>query len=311
MLGVQLLATLQKNLVGLQSLHGINKYLALAIGTRKEVEVADAEPRLLPNRGCGFVLVRHNAVVLPRVVRDEIVHVLHTVQAHGSRRWEEGLVDEPGNHTGHGDVLPPANEEGLGGPVLEACTDVLDSESSESKHRGGLAGDKRVVELAEHAVADLPIEHVLALVLEAFRLAQTPRIHGHSGEAHLHFVFTASHFHRGVILLLLRVVWATLLLVDDHLAFGDVRVHLIMSRDPELVAGGLKVIQQLSPRWPRAHILRDLVVRVVLKVIDAFLRLQLRRGVRVGDPGRPSENIVPVVSNEVFDALLQEAQCLP
>mmetsp|Transcript_33200 Transcript_33200/g.75602 ORF Transcript_33200/g.75602 Transcript_33200/m.75602 type:complete len:319 (-) Transcript_33200:9-965(-) len=166
---IQLLAAFQEDLLRLQALDGVDDHLRLLAVAREEVDIADTEPGLLPNRGSSLVFVRHDAVVGPRVVRNQVVHRRHELHHHRPGRRVEALVDPPGHYTGHGQVLPAADEKNLVRAVLDASSDVLDSEGAEAKHRRPAALHVGVVELAEHPIADLALEDVLALVLQAER----------------------------------------------------------------------------------------------------------------------------------------------
>mmetsp|Transcript_31076 Transcript_31076/g.88690 ORF Transcript_31076/g.88690 Transcript_31076/m.88690 type:complete len:202 (+) Transcript_31076:632-1237(+) len=149
-----------------EALHaaGVLDDLELAPRDRQEVDVADAEPRLLHDRAIRPRGIRLHGVVRPRIVADEVVHGLHGVEEQRCGHRCDGLVREPRHEPGAGQVLPAADQVQLPGVVLQACSNVLDGEGAVADNGDADAAQRVVVDLVEHAIADDATESLLAFV---------------------------------------------------------------------------------------------------------------------------------------------------
>mmetsp|Transcript_28856 Transcript_28856/g.89831 ORF Transcript_28856/g.89831 Transcript_28856/m.89831 type:complete len:402 (+) Transcript_28856:696-1901(+) len=289
------LPALELHLVPHQPLHGVDYELALPKVHRKVEDVADPEAGRLPDGGRGALLVCHHGVVGPRVLPRELVHGHHHVEAELSGHGEQALVRHPGHQTGHRQVLPPADDADLLCRVLHASPDVLRAEGTHADDDNVLVLYAGVVGLVEHAVADLALEDVLALVGHALRRDEAAREHADGGHLHDQLVAelrrAVGHGHAQVVGLH-EAARVTRVLHDVH--GRHVRPQSQVGRDAVLLAHLVEVLQKLQPARLRLHARGVGVVGVVLEVVDRELRLQLRGGVGVVDPSGAADDAVAV-----------------
>mmetsp|Transcript_81192 Transcript_81192/g.235501 ORF Transcript_81192/g.235501 Transcript_81192/m.235501 type:complete len:230 (-) Transcript_81192:537-1226(-) len=229
----------------------------MAIVHAQEIHVSYAEARFLPNVNCGPRLVREDGVVTPLVDADEAVHRSHRLKGEGRADVLQGLVRQPRDHARHRQRFPPADHEHLRRPELHARPDVLDREGAASYDRDLLSHGPAVVELVRDAIDDVPVELLLAFVDHPPGNRQVPGEEAHRG--HLHRAPLALPI-QGQLVGLGGVVSAE----DVHLR--DLRVHVAVRQDAELLRGLLEPLQQLVPRGPWVHtaIRRPTVVLVIL-----------------------------------------------
>mmetsp|Transcript_23865 Transcript_23865/g.50646 ORF Transcript_23865/g.50646 Transcript_23865/m.50646 type:complete len:433 (-) Transcript_23865:744-2042(-) len=148
-----------------QPLHSAYHDLASTEVAREEVNVADTESRLLVDGDGAAVAVRLHCVVRPRVVTDHVIYLLHVPHDHGSREGEGGAVDLPRHNPRHGKVLPACDQVDLLCLILAATADILHRKGAEATDGYGVASDRGIVRLGEHAIAHRAAEEILALVL--------------------------------------------------------------------------------------------------------------------------------------------------
>mmetsp|Transcript_49175 Transcript_49175/g.105111 ORF Transcript_49175/g.105111 Transcript_49175/m.105111 type:complete len:468 (+) Transcript_49175:692-2095(+) len=167
------------------ALHFANHDLAEAIRLCKEVDVSDAEARLLHDGGVSAHLVARDGVNLPRP--DRIVpatgHLVGNIQLieklRCGDRWVR-LVDEPRYSPRTCEVDLPTEDVDVLGPFLEACPDVLHCKSAMAYDRYHRVGHVRIVEAHLHGEVYGAVEKGLSLVVDGPREDQCPRPEGHA-----------------------------------------------------------------------------------------------------------------------------------
>mmetsp|Transcript_66412 Transcript_66412/g.205749 ORF Transcript_66412/g.205749 Transcript_66412/m.205749 type:complete len:512 (-) Transcript_66412:2-1537(-) len=299
--------------------NGVQHNLDLAHVDGQEVDVANAEARLLRDHTGRPLLVGVHRVVAPDVPADEVVHGFHEVQEVDAGQGVQRAVRHPGGDPWAGDVLSAADEEALVRPVLAARAHVLHGEGAVADNAGVLARHHAVVHLVEHAVADLPLERKLVLVGLLPGERKVPRVEHDAGGVEGPLV------HRlrvGLELAVLQLRHADVLdreLIPFHLppvvhlealhhAAGmvnevhvlDVRAELHVGQDAVLLADLVEVLQEPVARGPRRVEHRGAgVLLVELQVVGAVLRLQLGGRVCLVHPGRAAYAEHAVEDHEV------------
>mmetsp|Transcript_253 Transcript_253/g.432 ORF Transcript_253/g.432 Transcript_253/m.432 type:complete len:333 (+) Transcript_253:592-1590(+) len=304
-LALDCISTLRQNPVGLEAFHLVEDDFALPIIRGEVISISNAEAAILPDSGCCLVLVGHDCVVRPRIIRDHVIHFFAEVQHHGSRRRIEASIDPVVYDTWQSYVLPPTEDVTLLCIVLQACPDIFNSKRSHTDDCNHIARHLGVVKLAEHAVPYLAIEDILTLVLNPLILRQATRIDG-DGRVKVDLLILT----RAIRFLTdqteerrLRVVLVHLLVINDFNA-SYISVETNVWCHSILVTDLFEMNQQIISTWPRWH-LRNFNAKVKLEMVGAKLGLQLRGWICIFYPSNTSNLIQPIVNNIIVAPLLE------
>mmetsp|Transcript_66049 Transcript_66049/g.204437 ORF Transcript_66049/g.204437 Transcript_66049/m.204437 type:complete len:483 (+) Transcript_66049:552-2000(+) len=329
-LAVQLAAAAQVHLVPRHALHaeGVLDELTLPRADRQEVDVADAEARLLRDLAHGALLVRLDGVVSPGVEIDELVHGLRDVHVPDVVQRVHGPVRHPRGHARACQVPAAADEVDLMHAKLAAGADVLHRESAVSHDRHVQALELVVVDLVEHGVADVAAEDILALV---GLLPGQREVAGEHADARGFELFLGRLLVSRLCRHKLPVLQPPLKhllryqVVPDHLQslrpregavvgddghLLDIRVETDVRHDALFLHRLLEHVEERVARGPGGcEESGDGVVLTVGKVVGTVLRLQLGRGVGLVHPGGAADPAHPVEDDEVQLLPLVEEHC--
>mmetsp|Transcript_34321 Transcript_34321/g.103422 ORF Transcript_34321/g.103422 Transcript_34321/m.103422 type:complete len:516 (+) Transcript_34321:744-2291(+) len=292
-------------------------HLALPHVHCEEVDVTNAEARLLRDLAHGPLLVGLHRVEGPGVELDEVVHGLRGQHVARVLQGVEAPVRHPGGHARAREVPPAADEVDLRHAELAAGTDVLHSKGAVADDGHILALQSVVVDLVEHCVTDVSAEDVFTLVRLLPGQREVAREHADAAAVKLGLVGLLllirchelavlqpagrHHFSDELIPLNLERGRALEVLAAAHdLHALDVGVQAHEGHDAVLVSGLLEVGEERVARRPRRREVRgDGVLLAVAHVVGAVLCLQLRGAVGLVHPGRAAYAEHAVEDHEV------------
>mmetsp|Transcript_5263 Transcript_5263/g.15578 ORF Transcript_5263/g.15578 Transcript_5263/m.15578 type:complete len:318 (+) Transcript_5263:505-1458(+) len=223
----------------------VHDVLAELVVHREVVDVADSKARLLAHAHGGAGLVGDDAVVLPVVHTDEVVHGRHGLQSELGGDELNALVDEPGDDPGHGEGLPAADHVDLFHAVLHARAHVLNGKGAAANDGNVVLAAPFVVVLAADAVHDVAVEELLPLVDHPLRVRQVAGEEAHArGQERARGGARTRGAVDGELVVLLPVV------LPDDVHLGHVRLQPHVGVQAVLLGDRLEVINELVARGP-------------------------------------------------------------
>mmetsp|Transcript_61243 Transcript_61243/g.145945 ORF Transcript_61243/g.145945 Transcript_61243/m.145945 type:complete len:326 (-) Transcript_61243:716-1693(-) len=219
------------------ALHVVDHNFQNAVGTGKEVDVSNAEPRLLSDRGRGPGGVRGDGVHVPGIEVAELVGHFEHVQAVRAGHRRVGLVDEPGDSTRAGEVAFAAHHVHLHCAILAASADVLHGESAVTMDNDPLAYDVGVVAPHLDTILHETLEQILPRIGQLPRVDQIARPNAEAGGGKDEWLSIPVHAEGarvplgGGVLVVLQLFAALLVLpVRKHRLAAQVVVVVVLVR---------------------------------------------------------------------------------